>query len=88
LLVSNICTVYRQAAPDLEGFVESRDLVRRNCDDEPNMDARDLRLLRDCAAVARLTAERPTARERLEREVGPELARRLADVLRPKPPRA
>jgi hypothetical protein len=55
------------------------------------MDARDRRLLRDFAAVGRLTAEpltpeqRPTARERLERELGPDLARRLTDALRPKP---
>jgi hypothetical protein len=47
----------------------------------------DQLLLRDCLAVGALTAARPSARERLEIAIGPELARRLLAGLASRPRR-
>jgi hypothetical protein len=46
------------------------------------------RLLADCARVGRAPFERPSARARLESELGVELARRLVDGLAAGPRRA
>jgi hypothetical protein len=42
---------------------------------------RDLHLLRDCLALGRPERRRPSAKVRLEEELGPELARKLLSSL-------
>jgi hypothetical protein len=43
--------------------------------------ARDLHLLRDCLALGHPERRRPTAKVRLEEELGPEFARKLVSSL-------